>query len=127
LGLPLFAAAAEQCEGNLTIESEEGKGTTVTATFRHGHIDRAPLGDIESALLSIILAERECDVYYVHQVNGRKFEFDTAEIKRELSGVPISHPQAREWLNGFISEGEQSLESKKNHPRILANLHESKK
>ncbi len=109
LGLPLFAAAAKRCNGDLTIESEVGRGTTVQATFQHSHIDRAPLGDIHDSLLSFLLAERAVDLHYVHRVNGRQFEFDTADIRAELGDVPLSHPAVREWLSEFISEGEREI------------------
>jgi len=109
LGLPLFAAAAERCNGDFTIKSEEGRGTTVIAAFQHGHIDRAPLGNIKDTLLSLILSEYSCQLYYVHQMDGKKFEFDTGEIERELDGIPLSNPRVREWLSEFIEEGEKGL------------------
>ena len=109
LGLPLFAAAARRCNGDLTIESEVGQGTTVRATFQHSHIDRAPLGDIRGSLLSFLLAEHPVDLHYVHRVNGRHFEFDTADIRAELGDMPLSHPLVRAWLSEFIAEGEREV------------------
>jgi len=109
LGLPLFAAAAKWCNGDLEIWSKEGEGTVVTATFQHSHIDRAPLGDITSTLLSIILAAPEVDLRYSHRVDGEVFEFDTAEIRRQLEDVPLSHPKVRKWLVDFINQGEEGL------------------
>jgi len=165
LGLPLFAAAAQDCDGDLKIESTEGQGTTVVATFQHSHIDRAPLGDMKSTLMSIIMSEHPCDLHYVHQLHSlaqgkmdcrggthpanrhpekrelreaklcsqdvqpkRAFEFNTADIKRELAcpplfppacggmegegiNIPLSHPAVREWLAEFITEGEASLQA----------------
>lgn len=109
LGLPLFAAAAKWCNGDFDMQSKEGEGTVVTAAFQHGHIDRAPLGDIKSTLLSIILAAPEVDLRYSHRVGGEVFEFDTAEICHQLEDVPLSHPKVREWLAEFIAEGEQRI------------------
>ena len=109
LGLSLFAAAAEQCNGDFNIDSEEGKGTTVMATFQHSHLDRAPLGNIKDTLLSLILSEYSCQLHYVHRVDDKKFEFDTGGIARELDGIPLSTPQVREWLAEFINEGEESI------------------
>ncbi len=108
LGLPLFKAAAERCDGDLTIVSRVGAGTTLRATFRHSHLDRAPLGDIAGTLLSFILGGG-CDLIYEHRVDGREFRFATAEIKAELGDVPLLHPAVREWLRGFIAEGEAML------------------
>lgn len=108
LGIPLFNAAAERCNGNLTITSQSGKGTTLQATFQHSHIDRAPLGDIVGTLLAIILSER-CDVHYVHRVDGREFTFHTADIRAGLGEIPLTHPAVRQWLEEFITEGEAGL------------------
>ncbi len=109
LGLPLFAAAAERCNGELHIESQVGQGTRVVAAFQHSHIDRAPLGDIKDTLLAFLLTERPIDLHYVHRVDGRAFEFDTAELRAELGDVPLTHPAVRRWLGEFIVEGEGEL------------------
>jgi hypothetical protein len=108
LGLPLFKVAAERCNGDLTVTSQLGRGTTVRATFQHSHIDRAPLGDVTGTLMSVILAN-QCDLRYVHQVDGKVFEFHTGDVKAQLDDVPLSHPQVREWLRDFIAAGEADL------------------
>lgn len=110
LGLPLFAAAAERCNGALHVESQVGQGTRVVATFQHSHIDRAPLGDVKGTLLAFLMAERPINLHYVHRVDGRTFEFDTAELQDELGGVPLTHPAVRRWLAEFIAEGEAKLQ-----------------
>jgi len=109
LGLPLFAAAAQQCNGDLTLESELGKGTSVKVVFQHSHIDRAPMGDICGSLLTLLLAKSHVDLHYVHRVNGRRFEFDTAEIRTKLGDVPLSYPAVRDWLREFIAQGEREI------------------
>jgi anti-sigma regulatory factor (Ser/Thr protein kinase) len=123
LGLPLFKAAAERCNGELTITSQVGKGTTLVAAFQHSHIDRAPLGDVTATLMSFILGGT-CDLRYVHRVIGglgsgeigragewgtREFEFSTTEIRAELGDVPLTYPDVREWLREFIAAGEAEL------------------
>jgi hypothetical protein len=109
LGVPLFKAAAERCNGNLTVISQLEEGTTLQATFQHSHIDRAPLGNITGTLLAVILGQT-CDVHYVHRVDGRAFEFHTADVRAELGDVPLTHPAARKWLEEFITEGERELQ-----------------
>jgi anti-sigma regulatory factor (Ser/Thr protein kinase) len=110
LGLPLLAAAAQRCNGDLHIRSQLGVGTTVTALFQHSHIDRAPLGDVAGTVLAVILSERPVDIDYKHTVDGRTFELDTAEVRRELGDVPLSHPLVREWLETTLREGLASLQ-----------------
>jgi len=110
LGLPLLAAAAERCSGGLSIESEPGVGTTVTATFQHSHIDRAPLGDIVTSLMAVILSQRPVDIHFKHTVDDRSFELDTEEMRRELGTIPLSHPRVRKWLESALTEGIASLQ-----------------
>ena len=112
LGIPLFKAAAERCNGSLTITSQMGKGTMLQSIFQHSHIDRAPLGDITGTLLAVILSGL-CDVRYVHRVDGpeteRKFAFHTADMRAELGEIPLTHPAVRKWLEEFIAAGEEGL------------------
>ena len=108
LGIPLFKAAAERCNGSLTITSQVGKGTMLQSIFQHSHIDRAPLGNITGTLLAVILSGR-CDVCYVHRVNGREFAFHTADMRAELGEIPLTHPTVRKWLEEFIATGEEGL------------------
>jgi hypothetical protein len=46
---------------------------------------------------------------YRHRVDDKTFAFSTAEIRAELDGLPLSHPQVRNWLREFIAEGEAEL------------------
>jgi hypothetical protein len=109
LGIPLFAAAARQCEGNLHIFSEPGKGTRLLITFKHSHIDRAPLGDIPTVILSILLSQKPVDVYLKHTCNEKEFVFDSVEVRSELGDISLIHPQVREWILKTIIDGEKSL------------------
>jgi hypothetical protein len=108
LGVPLFKAATERCNGDLTITSQVGKGTTLRATFQRSHIDRAPLGDVTGTLMAVILGGT-CDVHYLHRVGEKEFGFHTATIKAELGDVPLTHPAVRQWLQEFIAAGEADL------------------
>jgi hypothetical protein len=115
LGLPLFAAAAERCNGKLEIQSELGKGTVVKTTFQHSHIDRAPLGDMVSTIISILIGNPLVDFEYTHRVDAAprseasEFRFTTREIKQELGDVPLSHMSVIQWLREFLTENLAAL------------------
>jgi anti-sigma regulatory factor (Ser/Thr protein kinase) len=110
LGLPLFAAAAQRCDGELKLTSAPGQGTKVTATFRHSHLDRAPLGNMTDTLLAFLLGNPGgLELRYRHRVGDRTFELDTAAIRAELGEIPFSHPAVRQWLHDYIAEGEAEL------------------
>ena len=110
LGLPLMRAAAERADGEMTVESQPGVGTEVTATFCLSHPDRQPLGDMAGVLLAYLLSESQADLKYVHRRNGHSFEFDTAEIREALDGTPLADPTVRRWLANALTEGEEDLE-----------------
>lgn len=112
LGLPLLSEACRRCQGNLNIFSGPGKGTRIQATFRHSHIDRAPLGDVSSVLIALLLSEKAGDWIYLHRVNGVAFQLDSSEIKQELGEIPLTHPRVRHWLLDVLGEEENSLWAK---------------
>ena len=81
LGLSLLAAAARRCEGEVAVATAPGRGTEVTATFRHSHIDRAPLGDMAATLEMLIVGNPQVDFVYSRRVDDRDFTLDTRELK----------------------------------------------
>lgn len=68
LGLSLLTQAAEQANGRVTLTSETGKGTIVTATFRLGHLDRQPLGDIDQTLTCLRATHPEIAFLFRHDI-----------------------------------------------------------
>lgn len=105
MGIPLFMAAANACDGELDITSKEGVGTRMDVTFRLGHIDRAPLGDMAGTMQTLISGSPEIDFLYRHTKNGQEFVLDTREIRNVLAGVPLNTPDVLLWLDGYIKEG----------------------
>lgn len=104
LGLSLLQLACEQCHGAMTIASEVGKGTTVTAQFQHDHIDRAPLGDMVTTLITLMTGDPDIDFSYTHRVDERVFEFHTADVKRDLEDVPLTEPSVVQFLTEYLHE-----------------------
>lgn len=110
LGLPLLKAAAERCNGGLTLDSAPGQGTQVRAWFQHSHIDRAPLGDMASTILGALLADHSAwDLVYKHRVDDTEFELDTRQVRDALGDIPLSHPAVRQWLEEYLCQGYAAL------------------
>ncbi len=110
LGIPLFKAAAELAGGSFKISSEVNIGTQVKAVFGYSHIDRQPLGNMAETMLGLITSYEKVDFLYIHKVEDKEFELDTAELKKILGDIPFSNPEVYLWLSEYISEGERSLE-----------------
>ena len=92
LGLPLLEAATRRCEGNLTIDTHPGKGSRITAIFRYDHLDRAPIGDMASTLITLIMGNTEADLVYSHRIGDNNFDLDTREIKEVLGPLYGADP-----------------------------------
>ncbi len=102
LGLSLLKTASERCDGDFKIESAKGAGTKVSVTFTYDHIDRAPLGDINLTLITLIVGNPDVDFIYKHTINSNEFDFDTKEIKKDLGEISISEPVVIEHIKELI-------------------------
>jgi anti-sigma regulatory factor (Ser/Thr protein kinase) len=109
LGLPLLAAAARAASGDVTVESTLGKGTRVVATFQHSHIDRAPVGDIETTLLVLVAGSPEVDILFRHVVGSRDYELSSRDLAAALEGAGLASPQGLALLRAAIRQGEAEL------------------
>lgn len=101
LGVPFFKQAAESTGGNFQIESEKNKGTVVTAVFGLSHIDRMPLGDISSAIYTLVVFNETVDFLYTYTYGTACFTLDTREM-REMLGEGISFSEKE--VSAFIRE-----------------------
>ncbi|MEG2540341.1 MAG: ATP-binding protein [Clostridia bacterium] len=104
MGIPLFKMAAEMAGGKFEIKSKIGVGTTVEAEFEIDNIDRAPLGDIAETMTTLLSDEIATEFLLEVDIDGKKFEFDTRELKEALGGVSISEPQVLLLVRDMIKE-----------------------
>lgn len=98
--------AAEMAGGELTLQSELGKGTEVTARFVRSHIDRMPLGDMVGTMTALIRLNPQVDFVYRRCFNGREAVTDTRELRQVLGEVPLDTPEVMEWIDGYLREQE---------------------
>ncbi|SHE83039.1 Histidine kinase-, DNA gyrase B-, and HSP90-like ATPase [Caldanaerobius fijiensis DSM 17918] len=109
LGLSLFREAARRCDGDVEINSQVGKGTSVKGVFKWSHIDRAPLGDMAGSIATLIAANPSIDFFYVHTYNDNVFEFDTRVLREKLGEVPLNDIGVIRWIREYLSEGISNL------------------
>lgn len=109
LGIPLLQKAAEQCAGELKINSIPGEGTVLTVYFQYDHIDRAPLGRLVETIIGLIAVNPAIDFNYSYLYNGREFKLDTREIKQELGQLAINQTEILNWLSDYLKEGLKDL------------------
>ncbi len=115
LGLPLFLAGCENCEGSFRLESEPGRGTCVAGTYRRSHIDRPPLGNIADTVAMLIAANPCLRLRYEHRLDGGEYALDTAKLGELLGGIPLDAPKVMAFITEFIHSSESELESMEVH------------
>ena len=102
LGIPLFKANAEGCNGNFSITSVLNIGTTVTANFQLSNIDRPVLGDISSVMSMIFCSHPDIEVSFTYKKYRSKYTLATKEIKTELDGVSMQEPEVKSLIENII-------------------------
>ena len=113
LGIPLFKQSAEDAGGTFTITSKVGEGTAVYASFQLDHLDRAPIGDMGSTLVSLIQANDQIRFIYRHKTDQGTFVLDTDELHAQLGDVPLSEPAVLSWLHAYINENLENIQGGK--------------
>lgn len=115
LGVPLFKMEAEMTGGSFQIDSEKGKGTTLTAAFKPSSVDMIPLGDISGTVQLLISCNPNLDFIFTRSYkNGtgekREFSLKTQELREALGGeVPLDSPDVVLWIKEFLAEQTEEL------------------
>ena len=105
LGVSMLEQAAQEAGGDLFITSELGKGTEIMATFQASHIDRKPMGDMGSSMISLIVGNPDVDFVYESDMDGEKTTLDTRMIKEEIDGVTtINDPAVLKLIRGLFEK-----------------------
>ena len=109
LGLALLYQAAKAAGGGATVESTPGAGAHVKATFQHSHIDRAPLGDIETTLMVLFAGNPSVDVRFRHSRGERSYELDSRDLRSSVDGAALASPAGIGVVRQAIRAGEAAL------------------
>ncbi|PID95621.1 MAG: ATP-binding protein [Bacteroidetes bacterium] len=113
LGIPLFKQNAERTGGHLTITSEVGKGTELTAQFHQDNIDCLPLGDVSGVVALLVNANPTIDFKYTHTVDNNTYIFNTVEVKEVLGDTPINSTEVHLFIKEMIKENIEELYNNK--------------
>ena len=105
LGIPLLMQNAMQSGGKVDIESEEGVGTTITATFHTESIDCLPLGDLASTMATIIMGSPDAPEFSISCSSpAGEMDFSTEQIRPVLDGVSLAEPGVVQWIQQSLQE-----------------------
>ena len=103
LGLALLRAAAEQAGGRLELDVAPGGGVLLRAGFDLSNCDAKPLGPLEDALSTAMLAWPELDLS-VRVGPDRREMLDTKKVKEQLGTVDIGNTQVQVFLHQHLCQ-----------------------
>jgi anti-sigma regulatory factor (Ser/Thr protein kinase) len=79
LGLALLRQSSEMCGGTFHVRSAANQGTSITASMRLSHVDRPPVGDLQSTLLALCACNESVDVQLHYRTDDETFHFSSQE------------------------------------------------
>lgn len=109
MGIPLLRQHAEMCGGELRIQSEQGLGTVVEATFQLNHPDRQPLGDLESSWLLLLTSNPGIEWELICNTEKGDFSISTSEIREALEVKHIRGNELTASLKRMIRNNLEEL------------------
>jgi len=116
LGIPLLKFAAESCNGGLEIDSAPGEGTRLEVSFQHSHIDRMPLGDLATTMLTLVVAYPQIDWELHYEVKtgegSQVFFFESRPIREVMGDIPLTEPDVLAYIREQLEQGIRALQQK---------------
>lgn len=107
MGIPLLMQNSEMSGGEVTIQSEEGEGTIVVATFEKDNIDRPPLGDVADAIYFLASSHTSTRFVFTFTLDKETFVWDTDEVSEVLDGMPLDAPELKKPLMEMLESNIQ--------------------
>lgn len=107
LGLPLLKQICEMCGGDVSLESEKGKGTHLSYFFDAKNIDLPPMGNITETVISLFNYPGKFEFVFTHSKGENGYSLSRNEISEAVGGLDTLDGinLARE----FICSQEESL------------------
>ena len=108
-GISLFKESAEKTGGRFKISSSIGYGTEVTSTYILNSPCRAPLGDINATIETLIFCCANVDFVYTYEVDGKSFTLNTKKIKEIIGNIPINNTEVSDFVKAYLKENTDDL------------------
>lgn len=105
LGLSFLHQVVTQTQGNLTLDSKPGRGTTISASWKADHWDAPPLGNLGEVVMIHLQGHPTTELI----VELPDFVLNTADLKKQLDPVPIDDPGVLRYLESSVMTHLQNL------------------
>ena len=110
MGLSLMKMNAELTGGTLSVESELGKGTKVSASFNLSHVDCLPFGDLGSVFSTLLGGNPNQRFIFEFAVKEDEFAINSDEIWTLVKETGISQLKMIKFLKEVINDNLKELD-----------------
>lgn len=107
LGLPFLFQTAEATGGKAAIESEEGKGTTVTLKLDKGNVDLPMFGNFATTAVTLMSYGFEGNFIIERSANGNGYSISKVELAEALGD--LNDTESLSLLRDYIASQEEGL------------------
>ena len=87
MGLPFVKQTCDASGGTVSLTSTPGVGTTLVCTFAADNIDRPPMGDIPSAVLSLFNYPGDFELVFTHRSAQTDYTISRSELADAVGGL----------------------------------------
>jgi len=109
LGIPLLNDTCLNCNGHLNIDTELGKGTRLEALMELTHIDRPPMGNLVSTILTLFVSHEDINIDFTYQVDETSFSLSTQMLKEILGDISLNTPEISQWIREYLMDNITAL------------------
>ena len=87
LGLPILKQVAEATDGEVSLVSAPGKGTTLSYSFAAGNVDLPPMGDLPGMALGLFNYPGRFELTFAHAKGAKRYEISRSELKEAVGSL----------------------------------------
>lgn len=112
MGLSMFRQIALACDGDLTLTSTLGVGTTVTVTMRLNHLNRPPMGQIVDTIINLVMGSLDVHFVYTHTTDHGRLYFDSYWLLGRMAERNGSIYEVADMGRGHLNDGLRRIGAK---------------
>lgn len=103
LGLPMIKLLSEQTEGTFELTSTPLKGTYLSVTFDHYHIDMPMLGDLGEMVMLISIHQDVHEFIFTYQCHDNSYQYRLSEMK-DMLGTTLFDSNIMNYIKDYINQ-----------------------
>jgi hypothetical protein len=107
LGLPFLEQVVEATGGELKIESEKGRGTTVWFWLDSSHVDCPPLGDVAGCVTGLLTFSGKYELIVERRRHEARYRVSRTELAEALGELETAASLKLIWQ--YVASNEEAL------------------